>query len=84
MRYAVPSPEVDIASGSDAIGAKDFSPLFIGEDVSWSLNRKRPYCVTRVFDTSYAVTDLAEHFASGRAEDSSLFHKKFALHANFL
>jgi hypothetical protein len=35
-------------------------------------------------ERSYAVTDLAEHFASGRAEDPSLFHKKFARGADFL
>jgi hypothetical protein len=40
--------------------------------------------VSRVNNTSYEVTDLAEHFASGRAEDSILFHKTFAFCANVL
>jgi len=40
--------------------------------------------VTRVNDTSYAVTDSKGHFASGRVEDLFLFHKNVALRATFL
>jgi hypothetical protein len=35
-------------------------------------------------DTTYAVTDLAKHFASGRAEWDILFHKNVAQSATFL
>jgi ABC-type tungstate transport system substrate-binding protein len=40
--------------------------------------------VTRVIDTSYAVAHPKGNFASGRAEDSLLFHKNVALRATFL
>jgi hypothetical protein len=37
-----------------------------------------------LIDTSYAVIDPAGDSASGRAEETIFFHKKFALCANFL
>ncbi len=46
--------------------------------------RLNAHRVTLVSDTSYVVTDLAEHFASGRAEDPMLFHKNVAQSATFL
>jgi hypothetical protein len=35
--------------------------------------------ISRVFDTRYAVTDPKAYFASGRAEDSILIHRSYAV-----
>ncbi len=44
----------------------------------------RTHRVSRVIDTTYAVAHPKGNFASGRAEDSILFHKNFARSAEFL
>jgi len=41
-------------------------------------------CVTPVINTTYAVVDPIGDSASGRAEETIFFHKKFAQSANFL
>jgi hypothetical protein len=47
-------------------------------------SRLNAHRVTRVNNRSYAVPPPEVDIASGRAEDSIFFHKKFARDANFL
>jgi hypothetical protein len=41
-------------------------------------------CETTSADMQQAIPGLTGNIASGRAEETILFHKKFAQHANFL